>query len=68
MTDINSSGLPLDQTLLERMDDEWSRRFGGSLIDDDGNEIPITSTMIQDACTALEQHAITGLHARAPDR
>lgn len=52
--------------LIEQVEAEWSRRFGGAVIDQEGNEIPITSDMIQAACAALEEQSITGLHAQSP--
>lgn len=52
----------------DEADAEWTRRFGGAVIDPEGNEIPITEDMIQEACAALEQQSITGLHARTPSR
>ena len=47
---------------------DWTHRFGGAVIDAQGNEIPITPDMVQAACEALERQSITGLHARAPTR
>lgn len=40
--------------------------FCGFIIDEQGRECAITETMIHDACQALEQAAITGLHAHPP--
>lgn len=33
---------------------DFEVRFRGAIIDDDGNEIPITEAMIQQACGQLE--------------
>lgn len=52
---------------LQYIEDEWNRHFGGAVIDPEGNEVPITADMIQAACAALEQQAITGLHAKTPE-
>lgn len=40
--------------------------FCGFVIDEQGCERAITETMIREACQALEQAAITGLHAHLP--
>jgi len=55
-----------EHELMEQAEAEWSRRFGGAVIDPEGNEIPITPDMIQAACAALEEQSITGLHAQNP--
>lgn len=47
---------------------DWSSRFGGALIAPDGREIPITDSMIREACLALEQQAFIGLHSHNPAR
>lgn len=50
------------EQLLSLPADTLQRRFAAALVDADGREIPITETMIQTACQALEQAEITGLH------
>lgn len=52
------------QPTLSALTQAWTQRFGGAVIDAAGREIPITEHMVQDACRALEQQAIIGLHAR----
>lgn len=46
---------------------EFSQRFGGAIIDDDGHETPITEEMVQAACQALEEQSLIGLHGRSPE-
>lgn len=45
---------------------ELRQRFGGAILDEDGNETPITEDMILAACQALEQSCFIGLHGRSP--
>ncbi len=45
---------------------ESEQLFCGFVIDEQGQERAITEAMIREACLALEQAAITGLHAHLP--
>lgn len=45
---------------------EMEQLYCGFVIDEEGHEHAITEAMIREAILALEQDAITGLHAHLP--
>lgn len=59
MKDDDASDL---EQLMQTPEEDLKQRFVASVVDEEGREIPITKAMVQDACSALEQEAITGLH------
>lgn len=42
------------------------QRFEGAVLDQHGNETPITEQMIQQACEELERQAQVGLNSQNP--